>query len=332
MRLRIPAVSLAALWLALPLCSADADVLVDQLCIVDFLEYDQGSVASIVGGAAAGMEVDSQIVDDFVVPVGDGLGFVVTDVTFDYLAFLGAGSPPSTVVEVFPDAGGVPSEVPVYTGIHATTSTSWTPLQPLFKGERHRASGLAIELAPGRYWIGMQPITITGAVWLGTGDILFPVQNTAFRTCVGAPGFPTHFREPGLDPDFPHDGSLGFGPLPGGLCTSPSGPCPDFTRLADSRIDLGDGPTSFKVEGVPVEAPPDFDEDGVPDESDNCVEVPNPDQRDTNADGFGNICDPDYNDDLAVGIPDFSVLRSFFGGPPGPSGLDCAGTIPCPDE
>ena len=103
----------------------------------------------------------------------------------------------------------------------------------------------------------------------------------------------------------------------------------------------------------------------MPDDEDNCVDTPNPSQADTNSDGYGNACDPDYNNDDVVGIPDFNVFRasfgtglgdpgynpdcdhseppddvvgipdfnpprSYFGGPPGPSGLDCAGTLPCP--
>ena len=35
----------------------------------------------------------------------------------------------------------------------------------------------------------------------------------------------------------------------------------------------------------------DTDDDGVPDNADNCVQVANSDQRDTNVDGIGNICD-----------------------------------------
>ncbi|MDJ0869857.1 MAG: hypothetical protein QNK03_27435 [Myxococcota bacterium] len=57
----------------------------------------------------------------------------------------------------------------------------------------------------------------------------------------------------------------------------------------------------------------DRDADGVPDGADNCLEVGNRDQRDTDSDGFGNACDPDYNDDGLVGIPDFNVLRGQFG-------------------
>jgi hypothetical protein len=110
--------------------------------------------------------------------------------------------------------------------------------------------------------------------------------------------------------------------------------------------------------GAPL---PDTDGDGVPDEWDNCSTEPNASQLDTNLDGFGNRCDPDlnndgtiaapdfslfrtafglgtvppaspdadFNGDGIVGAPDFNILRALFGGPPGPSGLPCAGTIPC---
>ena len=258
MRLRNSATYVGLLCVTLLAHNVRADTLADQLCIVDFLEYNQGAVAGMIGGGAlaGGADLDAQIVDDFSVPTGEEFGFIITDVTFDYLAVLGAGAPPSTLIEIFPDVGGVPAEMSVYAEIHSTTSSNWTPLQPSFDGERHHASGLEIRLDAGRYWISMQPVTITGATWRGTGDLLFPVQNTEMSVCVAEPGSPTHFRESGLDPDPPHDGSLGFGPLAGGRCVSPSdGPCPDFTKLADPRIGLGDGESSFKVEGVPAPEP-----------------------------------------------------------------------------
>jgi hypothetical protein len=92
----------------------------------------------------------------------------------------------------------------------------------------------------------------------------------------------------------------------------------------------------------------DLDEDGVRDTSDNCLLVPNPDQRDTNGDGFGNLCDPDldndgfvnftdlgllksvffsaapdadFDGDGAVNFVDLGTMKAFFFGPPGPSGL-----------
>ncbi|MBL9171998.1 MAG: thrombospondin type 3 repeat-containing protein [Verrucomicrobiales bacterium] len=41
----------------------------------------------------------------------------------------------------------------------------------------------------------------------------------------------------------------------------------------------------------------DADGDGIPDVEDNCPENPNPDQRDLDADGFGDACDPDRDGD-----------------------------------
>jgi Thrombospondin type 3 repeat len=41
----------------------------------------------------------------------------------------------------------------------------------------------------------------------------------------------------------------------------------------------------------------DRDDDGVSDDTDNCVSVPNPDQLDTDGDGEGDACDPDRDGD-----------------------------------
>lgn len=45
---------------------------------------------------------------------------------------------------------------------------------------------------------------------------------------------------------------------------------------------------------------------------DNCSSVGNPDQRDTNEDGFGNVCDADLNGDLIVNVTDLGLLRTVF--------------------
>jgi uncharacterized protein (TIGR03790 family) len=44
----------------------------------------------------------------------------------------------------------------------------------------------------------------------------------------------------------------------------------------------------------------DQDGDGIPDDRDVCRDIPNPDQRDTNGDGFGNVCDADVDGDGRV--------------------------------
>ena len=45
---------------------------------------------------------------------------------------------------------------------------------------------------------------------------------------------------------------------------------------------------------------PDRDGDGVPNADDNCLTLPNPRQRDTDGDGYGNLCDADFDNDGRV--------------------------------
>ncbi|MBT8137934.1 MAG: penicillin acylase family protein [Gammaproteobacteria bacterium] len=56
----------------------------------------------------------------------------------------------------------------------------------------------------------------------------------------------------------------------------------------------------------------DSDNDGVLDSTDNCTEVANPAQRDTDGDGFGNFCDGDLNQDMFVDLQDLALLREVF--------------------
>jgi lysophospholipase L1-like esterase len=56
----------------------------------------------------------------------------------------------------------------------------------------------------------------------------------------------------------------------------------------------------------------DSDGDSVMDSSDNCIEVANPDQRDTDGDGYGNICDPDFDNNGFVQAADLAYLKLKF--------------------
>ncbi|MDH3588777.1 MAG: myxococcus cysteine-rich repeat containing protein [Gammaproteobacteria bacterium] len=64
---------------------------------------------------------------------------------------------------------------------------------------------------------------------------------------------------------------------------------------------------------IPVEPPlPDCEPDGVPDKIDNCLIHPNTDQRDTDGDGHGNVCDGDLNQDCIINLSDLAIFRSVF--------------------
>ena len=63
---------------------------------------------------------------------------------------------------------------------------------------------------------------------------------------------------------------------------------------------------------IEVVSATDTDGDGVADASDNCTLVTNPDQRDTDNDGFGNICDGDFNNDGITNFLDLGQMKSVF--------------------
>lgn len=64
--------------------------------------------------------------------------------------------------------------------------------------------------------------------------------------------------------------------------------------LDNAVMTLAESATAYDFE-------PDTDGDGVADKDDNCVDVANPDQLDTDGDGEGDACDLDDDGD---GVPD----------------------------
>lgn len=56
----------------------------------------------------------------------------------------------------------------------------------------------------------------------------------------------------------------------------------------------------------------DSDGDGVADELDNCLTTVNPDQIDSDGDGFGNRCDTDLNGDCVTNFVDLGILKAVF--------------------
>jgi len=57
---------------------------------------------------------------------------------------------------------------------------------------------------------------------------------------------------------------------------------------------------------------PDSDGDGVADAQDNCTLVSNTSQQDSDNDGYGNVCDPDINNDGVVNFVDISLWTPAF--------------------
>jgi hypothetical protein len=140
--------------------------------------------------------------------------------------------------------------------------------------------------------------------------------------------------------------------------------CSDgFDNDGDGWVDSPDDPGCEAPDDGSETMNVDADGDGVSDDRDNCLTIANPDQRDTQRDGYGNACDadlddngvvglsdfallsviygsrvgdPDYsphadlNGDDAIGLLDFATLGRSYGKAPGPSGLACVGTVPCP--
>ena len=60
--------------------------------------------------------------------------------------------------------------------------------------------------------------------------------------------------------------------------------------------------------GATHAVPVDTDGDGVVDTVDNCIDVYNTDQEDTDGDGHGNICDGDFDQSCLTNFSDLSAL------------------------
>lgn len=79
-------------------------------------------------------------------------------------------------------------------------------------------------------------------------------------------------------------------------------------------------PTNFAGETATIDLSVDSDDDTIADLLDNCTLVANADQRDTDTDDIGNLCDPDMApqpNDCAVNFADLAAMKSAFLANPG---------------
>jgi hypothetical protein len=165
--------------------------------------------------------------------------------------------------------------------------------------------------SPSLAGVGSPPTIATADLWGAVGYVVFGEPGNGFGTSVSAG-------------DADGDGLADI------LVGSPSAPA-----AGEAFLLLGDL---------------DGEVDGVPNGFDNCLEIQNPDQRDTNGDVIGNRCDPDldndgivnfadlsllqlvfftqgpdldedFNGDAVVNFLDLSIMKQFLFLPPGPSGL-----------
>ena len=80
-----------------------------------------------------------------------------------------------------------------------------------------------------------------------------------------------------------------------------------------------------------IKPAPDSDSDGLIDSRDNCILVPNPAQRDTDTDGYGNYCDPDFDNNITVNAADLGYLKSQFFTADPDADLDGSGSVSAGD-
>ncbi|HFD11364.1 MAG TPA: hypothetical protein ENJ32_02675 [Crenotrichaceae bacterium] len=71
----------------------------------------------------------------------------------------------------------------------------------------------------------------------------------------------------------------------------------------------------------------DTDRDGIPDATDNCPLTSNPDQRDSNNDGYGNLCDADLDNNGFVSFADLALFKSAFGSSNADADFDGSGFV-----
>ncbi len=150
--------------------------------------------------------------------------------------------------------------------------------------------------------VGLLPTVFVG-IWVA------PLHGTA--TVSGAPGSPAGIR-------------VTYTPSPG------------YVGPDSFEYWLETGPlVDYAVVNITV-TNPDLDDDGVLNNVDNCVLVPNPSQCDSDGDGYGNYCDGDFTGNRLTNAQDTVVMRQLLQDPSVPptynqGDINCNGFVNAQD-
>ncbi|QPK63617.1 thrombospondin type 3 repeat-containing protein [Methylomonas sp. LL1] len=157
----------------------------------------------------------------------------------------------------------------------------------------------------------LPPADFTGALSSNLGPFLrwadldgepVPVLDQLGNEYIGDPNIPHAMTGSPLNTNFFRiEGPVGLGSS--NLCADPT--------LGDDAADLTDCIETELFAGAGRIAK-DSDRDLVPDITDNCSRIVNANQRDTDADGFGNACDTDLNNDNVTNLLDARLFKTVF--------------------
>jgi hypothetical protein len=146
--------------------------------------------------------------------------------------------------------------------------------------------------------------------WFQTADYTWAahVSGTTVYGAAGSSGLAIAQANPAMMSVARLDSSTITATVPAGL---PAGPYHVLVTNPAGLNEAGSLANGFFVSGDGSNG--DVDGDGVFNLSDNCVDVSNATQRDTNHDGYGNRCDPDLDNNLLVENADVALLIAALG-------------------
>jgi hypothetical protein len=164
------------------------------------------------------------------------------------------------------------------------------------------------------------------AVWQNTGVTVFWIRTISFND------------QDILAARFDASGNPVWSPAQLAVATTPSGKSRPgvaggdnpFAVLAWSDNRAGNDDIfvqNANADGTLGSSAIDSDADGVPDDADNCVAAANANQRDTDGDGFGNLCDADLNQDCIVNATDLGAFKTVFFSSDADADFDGNGTV-----